>query len=142
MKRSALNADILVIGDGLAGSAVAIEAAGMGAAVTVVSATHGSSDRAQGGIAAATLPEDSPSLHATDTLAAGGELCDPDAVTMLTSVGPKTVEWLESLGVRFDGGAAREAAHSLPRVRHLRGDKSGATPVSYTHLTLPTNREV
>jgi len=123
--------DILVIGDGLAGSAAAIEAARMGASVALVSAAHGSSDRAQGGIAAATLPEDSPRLHALDTLAAGGDLCDPSAVAMLTSAGPPTVHWLESLGVHFDGGAAREAAHSLPRVLHLGGDQSGSTLMAF-----------
>jgi L-aspartate oxidase len=77
------------------------------------------------------MPEDSPRLHALDTLAAGGDLCDPDAVSMLTSTGPETVRWLESLGVRFDGGAAREAAHSLPRVLHLRGDQSGSTLMGF-----------
>src|SRR6266850_1693251 len=98
---------MLVIGDGLAGSAAALEAARLGASVALVSAAHGSSDRAQGGIAAATLPEDSPRLHALDTLAAGGDLCDPSAVAMLTSAGPATVLWLESLGVRFDGARHR-----------------------------------
>ena len=126
-----MKTDVLVIGEGLAGSAAAIEAARVGASVTLVSAVHGSSDRAQGGIAAATLPEDSPRLHALDTLAAGAGLCDHDAVEMLTSAGPDTVRWLESLGVHFDGGAAREAAHSLPRVLHLGGDKSGATLMAY-----------
>lgn len=126
-----MKTDVLVIGEGLAGSAAAIEAARTGASVTLVSAVHGSSDRAQGGIAAATLPEDSPQLHALDTLAAGAGLCDPDAVEMLTSAGPDTVRWLESLGVHFDGGAAQEAAHSLPRVLHLGGDKSGATLMAY-----------
>jgi L-aspartate oxidase len=38
---------------------------------------------------------------------------------------------LETLGVRFDGGAAREAAHSMPRVLHLRGDQSGATLMGF-----------
>jgi L-aspartate oxidase len=126
-----ISADVLVIGEGLAGSAAAIEAARVGASVVLMSAEHGSSDRAQGGIAAATLPEDSPRLHALDTLAAGAGLCDPDAVEMLTSTGPDTVRWLESLGVQFDGGAAREAAHSLPRVLHLGGDKSGAALMAY-----------
>jgi L-aspartate oxidase len=126
-----MNTDLLVVGDGLAGSAAAIEAARMGASVALVSAAHGSSDRAQGGIAAATLPEDSPRLHALDTLAAGGDLCDPSAVAMLTSAGPGTVRWLESLGVHFDGGSAREAAHSLPRVLHLGGDQSGSTLMAF-----------
>ncbi len=129
-------ADILVIGDGLAGSAAALEAARLGASVALVSAAHGSSDRAQGGIAAATLPEDSPRLHALDTLAAGGALCDPSAVAMLTAAGPPTVLWLESLGVRFDGGAAREAAHSLPRVLHLGGDQSGSTLMGFMRAAI------
>jgi L-aspartate oxidase len=128
--------DILVIGDGLAGSAAAIEAARMGASVALVSAAHGSSDRAQGGIAAATLPEDSPRLHALDTLAAGGDLCDPSAVAMLTSAGPPTVHWLESLGVHFDGGSAREAAHSRPRVLHLGGDQSGSTLMAFMRTAI------
>src|ERR1700674_2711514 len=130
------HSDVLVIGDGLAGSAAALEAARLGAHVALVAAGPASSERAQGGIAAAVAPEDSPRLHALDTLAAGAGLCDPDAVAMLTSAGPKTVEWLESLGVRFDGGAAREAAHSLPRVLHLGGDGSGHTLMAYVHAAI------
>jgi len=128
--------DILVIGDGLAGSAAALEAARLGARVALVSAGPASSERAQGGIAAAVLPEDSPRLHALDTLAAGAGLCDPDAVTMLTSAGPETVHWLQSLGVRFDGGAAREAAHSMARVLHLGGDQSGHTLMAFVHAAI------
>ncbi|MEO8744628.1 MAG: FAD-binding protein [Candidatus Dormiibacterota bacterium] len=131
-----MNTDILVIGEGLAGSAAALDAARLGASVALVSAARGSSDRAQGGMAAATLPEDSPRLHALDTLAAGAGLCDPDAVAMLTSAGAETVHWLESLGVRFDGGAAREAAHSMARVLHLRGDQSGSTLMSYMRAAI------
>ena len=133
---SPLRFDLLVVGDGLAGSAAALEAARLGASVALVSAAHGSSDRAQGGIAAATLPEDSPRLHALDTLAAGGDLCDPNAVAMLTSAGPGTVRWLESLGVRFDRGSAREAAHSLPRVLHLGGDQSGSTLMGFMRAAI------
>src|ERR1700687_4950608 len=132
----AVKTDLLVIGDGLAGSAAALEAVRLGASVALVSAEHGSSDRAQGGIAAATLPEDSPRLHALDTLAAGGALCDPSAVAMLTAAGPPTVVWLESLGVHFDGGAAREAAHSVPRVLHLGGDQSGSTLMGFMRTAI------
>jgi len=134
--------DVLVIGDGLAGSAAALEAARLGARVMLVSAGNGSSDRAQGGIAAATLPEDSPRLHALDTLAAGAGLCDPDAVSILTSAGPETVRWLESLGVRFDGGSAREAAHSRARVLHLRGDQSGSTLMGYMRNAIDRDRRI
>jgi L-aspartate oxidase len=134
--RSQVATDILVIGDGLAGSAAALEAARLGARVALVSAGPASSERAQGGIAAAVLPEDSPRLHAIDTLAAGAGLCDPDAVAMLTSAGPETVHWLESLGVRFDGSAAREAAHSMARVLHLGGDQSGHTLMAFVHAAI------
>jgi L-aspartate oxidase len=134
--RGQVAADILVIGDGLAGSAAALEASRLGARVALVSAGPASSERAQGGIAAAVLPEDSPRLHALDTMAAGAGLCDPDAVTMLTSAGPDTVLWLESLGVRFDGGAAREAAHSMARVLHLGGDQSGHTLMAFVHAAI------
>ena len=131
-----MRAEVLVIGDGLAGSAAALEAARLGARVVLVSAGPASSERAQGGIAAALRAEDSPRLHALDTLAAGAGLCDPDAVEMLTSAGPETVRWLESLGVHFDGGAAREAAHSRPRVLHLGGDQSGHTLMGFVHAAL------
>jgi L-aspartate oxidase len=131
-----MKADVLVIGDGLAGSSAALEAARLGARVVLVSAGPASSERAQGGIAAATLPEDSPRLHALDTLAAGAGLCDPDAVAMLTSAGPETVRWLESLGVHFDREAGREAAHSRPRVLHLGGDQSGHTLMAFVHAAL------
>src|SRR3984893_10855083 len=134
--RGPIRTDVLLMGDGLAGSAAALEAARLGARVALVSAGPASSERAQGGIAAATLPEDSPGLHALDTLAAGAGLCDPDAVTMLTAAGPETVRWLQSLGVRFDGGAAREAAHSMPRVPHLGGDKSGHTLMAFVHAAI------
>jgi L-aspartate oxidase len=131
-----VKADILVIGDGLAGSSAALEAARLGARVALVSAGPASSERAQGGIAAATLPEDSPRLHALDTLAAGAGLCDPDAVAMLTSAGPETVRWLESLGVHFDLDAGREAAHSRPRVLHLGGDQSGHSLMGFVHAAI------
>src|ERR1700693_3512832 len=88
--RSPVLTDILVIGDGLAGSAAALEAARLGALVALGSAGAAASERAQGGIAAAVLPEDSPRLHAIDTLAAGAGLCDPDAVAMFTSARPQS----------------------------------------------------
>src|SRR5258706_1796422 len=79
---------------------------------------------AQGGIAAALGPGDSPALHAQDTIAAGDGLCDPEAVDVLVNEGPKYVVELLSWGAQFDretDGApalAREAAHSARRVLH------------------------
>jgi L-aspartate oxidase len=88
---------------------------------------------AQGGVAAALDDDDSPELHGSDTLAAGGGLCDPDAVRVLAGEGPARVRELIELGARFDrvdvDGAlsrAREGGHSVARVVHAGGDATGA----------------
>ena len=60
---------------------------------------------AQGGIAVALGPGDSPSQHAADTLAASDGLADPEAVRILTSEGPDRIYELLALGARFDRGA-------------------------------------
>src|SRR5260370_39780250 len=133
-----MKTDILVSGEGLARSAAAIEPARMGASVALVSAAHGSSDRAQGGIAAATMPEDSPRLHALDTLAAGGDLCDPSAVAMLTTAGPPTVHWLESLGGHFVGHPARASSPFPPPLLPPRGGHRRHTPLFLTSPPTPS----
>jgi L-aspartate oxidase len=61
---------------------------------------------------------------------------------MLTAAGPETVRWLQSLGVRFDGGASREAAHSLPRVLHLGGDQSGHTLMAFVHAAIASEPRI
>jgi L-aspartate oxidase len=79
---------------------------------------------AQGGIAAAVGPDDSPDLHFRDTMAAGDGLCAEAAVRVLVDEGPGYVHELIGWGARVDrddGGAillAREAAHSVRRVLH------------------------
>jgi len=94
--------------------------------------TGAASPLAQGGIAAALAPDDTPALHAQDTLAAGDGLCDPEAVRAITAQGPDAIQTLLSLGVTFDRTAANtldlhlEAAHSRPRIAHANGDGSGA----------------
>lgn len=87
---------------------------------------------AQGGIAAALGAGDSPELHRRDTLAAGGALCDANAVEVLVGEGPARVKELQTAGARFDlepGGdlqLGREAAHSRKRIVHAYGDQTGA----------------
>src|SRR5262245_32599005 len=81
---------------------------------------------AQGGIAAAVGPDDSPDLHFSDTIAAGDGLCVDNAVRVLVDDGPKYVRELIEWGVGFDRDSAgdpalgREAAHSVRRVLHAR----------------------
>ena len=78
-------ADVVVIGTGVAGLASALAAHRAGRKVVVLSKAdrrHGvtATHYAQGGIAAAMGADDSPALHARDTLAAGDGLCIPSPV--------------------------------------------------------------
>jgi L-aspartate oxidase len=129
--------DLLVLGSGVAGLSAAVRARHEGMSVTVVTKGElgwSATRYAQGGVAAALDPEDdSPELHGSDTLAAGGGLCDPDAVRVLASEGPARVRELVDLGAHFDhveGGGelarAREGGHSVARVVHAGGDATGA----------------
>jgi L-aspartate oxidase len=126
--------DVLVLGAGVAGLSVALAAARAGLSVTLLTkAPLGASATryAQGGVAAALAPPDSPELHFSDTLSAGGGLCDTDAVRVLCAEGPARLRELIAVGASFDseGGAlalAREGGHSLARVVHAGGDATGA----------------
>jgi L-aspartate oxidase len=125
--------DVAVVGGGAAGLWVALQAAELGAAVTLVSRTplsESASFRAQGGLAAALEPGDSPQQHAADTLAAGRGLCRPSAVEVLTEGAPAAVEELLRRGVHFDndGGELQlglEGGHTRRRVVHSHGSESG-----------------
>ena len=121
-------ADFLIIGSGIAGLRAAAELAGAGSVLILTKAEprEGSTGYAQGGIAAAVGPDDSPELHAADTIAAGDGLCDEQAVAVLVGEGPRYVRELLDWGARFDRGAdgrpalAMEGAHSARRVLHAR----------------------
>jgi L-aspartate oxidase len=126
--------DAIIVGTGVAGLAAAAALAPRRVALLTKSrfATGGSSNWAQGGIAAAVGTDDAPALHAADTLAAGAGLNDPEVVALLTADGPRRIARLLELGAHFDlapGGAlslGREAAHSRRRILHAGGDATGA----------------
>ncbi|GIU86261.1 MAG: L-aspartate oxidase [Acidimicrobiia bacterium] len=130
--------DLLVLGSGIAGLTTALQAARRGMSVLVVTKgelSHSATRYAQGGVAAALAPPDSPDLHLADTLAAGAGLCDVEAVRVLVTEGPARVRELAALGARFDTETddegehlllAREGGHSLARVVHAGGDATGA----------------
>jgi L-aspartate oxidase len=124
----AVRGDFLVLGSGIAGLRAAISLAGAGRVVVLTKADPRESNTgyAQGGIAAAMGPDDSPQLHARDTIAAGDGLCVAEAVDVLVNDGPRYVRELLEWGAAFDrdddGNPAlgREAAHSVRRVLHAR----------------------
>jgi L-aspartate oxidase len=125
----------VIVGTGIAGLWTAWRLASEGQAAVVVtkeSLADSASAWAQGGIAVALGPGDSPSQHAADTLAAGDGLADPEAVRILTSEGPERIYELLALGARFDRGSdgrlrfGLEAAHTRARIIHAGGDRTGA----------------
>jgi L-aspartate oxidase len=123
-----LHADFLIIGSGIAGLRAAVELAGAGSVLILTKAEprEGNTGYAQGGIAAAVGPQDSPALHAADTITAGDGLCDPAAVEVLVEEGPGYVRELMAWGAAFDRAPdgspalAIEGAHSARRVLHAR----------------------
>lgn len=124
--------DFVVVGSGIAGlyTALLAQEHGQVLVVTKASLEECNTRYAQGGIAAAVDPRDSPRQHYRDTLAAGAGLCNRQAVRILTQEGPTRIAELIELGVHFDTvhgqvTLTREAAHSLPRVLHARGDATG-----------------
>ena len=126
--------DFIVVGGGIAGLRAAISLAPVGHVLilTKADATESNTGYAQGGIAAAIGPDDSPALHLADTMRAGDGLCDEAAVRVLVEEGPRYVRELISWGAGFDRDAngelalGLEAAHSVRRILHT-GDTTGRT---------------
>lgn len=128
-------ADAIVVGSGIAGLTAALELRTRVPRVLLVTKgrlSSGSTVWAQGGIAAALDPSDSPEAHLADTLAAGGGLSDPAAVQVLVTEGPARVRELVARGTVFDKAAdgdialTREGGHHADRIAHAGGDATGA----------------
>ena len=124
----------LILGAGIAGLFTALKLAPMPCIVLAGTrpGLSGSSAWAQGGIAAAMGEGDSWQSHARDTVAAGAGLCDPQVVALVAQEAPARIQDLIGYGAPFDrksdGALAlgREAAHSVPRIVHVKGDGAGA----------------
>src|SRR5947209_7110299 len=134
--------DVAIIGGGIAGLSTALRLPEYMRVALFTKGQLGESNTryAQGGLTVALGADDSPELHAQDTVAAGAGLCDENAVRILTEEAPEAVRWLIDRGVRFDRAQpgrdehatpdglllGREAAHSRWRVLHAGGDATGA----------------
>lgn len=129
--------DVLVVGSGAAGLHAALS---MDAGLSVLVLSKDKADicnsaYAQGGIAAVLNPrDDNEQLHFKDTMIAGGNRNDPDAVHVLVHEGPENVLGLRDLGVAFDTGSdgaldlTLEGGHSRRRIAHHQ-DQTGAEVV-------------
>jgi L-aspartate oxidase len=129
-----VSADVIVVGSGIAGLTAALRLRQRVDRVLLVTKTvlpEGSTQWAQGGIAAALDPADSPEEHFDDTLVAGAGVCDQEAVRILVSEGPARVRELVALGTEFDRepdgqiSLTREGGHHRDRIAHAGGDATG-----------------
>ncbi|GAA4111111.1 L-aspartate oxidase [Nocardioides fonticola] len=130
-----IEADVVVVGSGIAGLTAALRLKDHVGKVLVVTKDRlaaGSTQWAQGGIAAALGPGDTPAEHELDTLVAGAGACDADAVRALVTEGPDAVRELIALGAMFDHdpdgvlSLTREGGHHRDRIAHAGGDATGA----------------
>jgi L-aspartate oxidase len=128
-----LEADVLVIGTGIAGLSYALRVADFADVVmaTKKETSASNTNYAQGGIASVLAPTDSFDRHVQDTLEAGAGLCREEVVRAIVEEGPEAVRDLVTWGVEFTAGdrvgaldLGLEGGHSHPRVVHA-GDFTG-----------------
>jgi L-aspartate oxidase len=138
-------ADVAVIGAGAAGLYAALVAAESGARVQLISRSplpQSASYWAQGGLAAALAPDDSPELHLADTLEAGRGATRQSAALVLCGEAPERVRELLGRGIAFDTSPtgelllSLEGGHRRRRVVHAGGSATGR------HLTTTLSAQV
>ena len=135
--------DVVIIGSGLAGMTTALSLAETKkvALLSKGQLLSGSSDWAQGGIAAVMGDDDNINNHYDDTMVAGAQLGEADAVRFVVENAPTSIEWLRQAGVPFtmEGDhlhLTREGGHSHRRIVHA-ADATGhaiqSTLIKHVH---------
>src|SRR5689334_808087 len=96
--------DVVIIGSGAAGLTAAINLAQDHKVVVLAKAAldSGSTNWAQGGIAAVLDAGDSFEAHVNDTMVAGAGLNNRETVEFVVSEAPAAIERLAELGVPFN----------------------------------------
>ena len=144
-----LDTDYLIIGSGLAGLYAAHYASKFGKVLVVTKSTVKESNSywAQGGIAAALDPEDSAVFHSEDTINAGKNLCNIEAVEVLVKEGKERILDLIELGMVFDSDEeglmfGLEGGHSKRRVLHAGGNSTGQVMVEFLISSVEKNPNI
>ncbi|MFN7105480.1 MAG: FAD-binding protein, partial [Pyrobaculum sp.] len=133
-----IKCNVVIVGSGLAGLRAAAAAASVNEKVEIcvvskVTGPRSHSISAEGGMAAVIYPEktdDSPHLHAYDTVKGGDFLVDQKAALLLAQEAPKEVWFLEKIGVpwtrREDGSIALRLFGGMSKPRTVFAkDKTG-----------------
>ncbi len=121
-----IKTDILILGSGISGLSLAIKAAQKFDVVLVTKneAMESNTRYAQGGIASVMAQIDNFDSHIKDTVLAGAHLCDEEVVKKVICAGPKLIDELLTIGVRFNKTTQNEfdlgmeGGHSQRRVLH------------------------
>ncbi len=141
--------DILIIGAGISGCCAALEAATSGKNVILLSKNmlmYSHSVSARGGI---NIPigEESAEAHIEDTLRSGSQLASKSSVKLLCEQSIGALEWLESLGVKFEREASghyvkkRFGGCRIPRACFVKG-KTGRSILSSLYRKLKEHPKV
>ncbi|MFZ3588310.1 L-aspartate oxidase [Bacillus sp. DJP31] len=125
--------DVLIVGSGLAALVIASRLCMKKNVIIFTKGTKYNSNSmlAQGGVAAAFSSEDHWQLHYQDTMIAGCQHNDKQAVKNLVEKGPTYIFDLIQQGMKFDLDSAgkillgQEGAHSKRRILHAGGDATG-----------------
>jgi L-aspartate oxidase len=138
--------DIVIIGAGAAGLTLALELADKHsvAILTKADIREGSTLYAQGGVAAVLSDKDTIDSHINDTIDAGVELGDPDAIRFTVEHSKESIDWLIDQGVPFtrygeseEYHLTKEGGHSHRRIIHS-ADATGLA-ISKTLIKNATN---
>ncbi|MEW4454205.1 L-aspartate oxidase [Bremerella sp. JC817] len=124
--------DVLIIGGGIAGLRAALEVDPKLSALILSKEQiqESNSNYAQGGIAGVLDEDDRYEDHVSDTIIAGGSLCDREVVDLVVHEGPQCIRELIEWGTNFDRidgrlALTREGGHGRDRIVHALGDSTG-----------------